>query len=65
MSNANFKRLQDFSLGLVSVLDTMSELAINSEEALFLLMAQAGLPMPQLPEAQTKEMVEHLRRLGA
>ena len=47
MSNTNFKRLLDFSLGRASDIETMNELAIDSEEALFLLMAQAGLPMPK------------------
>ena len=53
----NFRTLIDFSLGRADDLATMAALGIDSEEDLFLLMAQARLPMPHLPETQTATMV--------
>jgi len=58
--NRNFRTLLDFSLGRCNDLTAMDALGIDSEEDLFLLMARAHLPMPHLPDATTREMVESL-----
>lgn len=61
--NQNFRRLLDFSLGRINDLTAMNALGIDSQEDLFLLMTQAHLPMPRLPESDTQAMVESLRAL--
>lgn len=61
--NQNFKVLLDFSLGRLADDVAMRALGIDSEEDLFLLMAQAHLPMPRLADARTLEMVEQLNSL--
>lgn len=61
--NQNFKVLLNFSLGKLADADAMQALGIDSEEDLFLLMAQAHLPMPRLPEAVTRGMVDQLTAL--
>jgi len=61
--NQNFKLLLDFSLGRIADDKLMQALAIDSAEDLFLLMAQAHLPMPRLAEAATQGMVDQLRAL--
>jgi hypothetical protein len=43
----------------------MAALGIDSEEDLFLLMAQAHLPMPRLSAATTQGMVDDLNALAA
>jgi len=63
--NQNFRTLLDFSLGRLDDLATMSTLGIDSEEDLFLLMAQAHLPMPRLPEARTRQMTDSLNALAS
>lgn len=63
--NQNFKVLLDFSLGRLSGAEAVRALGIDSEEDLFLLMAQAHLPMPRLPEAVTRSMVDELNSLSA
>lgn len=63
--NQNFRTLLDFSLGRIDDLATMKALSISSEEDLFLLMAQAHLPMPRLPESTTQDMVAGLNKLLA
>jgi len=63
--NENFRCLLDFSLGRINALQAKRQLSIDSDEDLFLLMAQAHLPMPRLPEATTQDMVETLRALSA
>lgn len=63
--NQNFKVLLDFSLGRIDVEQAMLGLGINSDEDLFLLMVQAHLPMPRLPDATTQAMVEQLNALKA
>lgn len=63
--NQNFRTLIDFSLGRVDDLATMAALGIDSEEDLFLLMAQAHLPMPRLPVEATQGMVDQLNALAA
>ncbi|KAA6187912.1 hypothetical protein F2Q65_01395 [Thiohalocapsa marina] len=61
--NANYRTLLEFSLGRRDDRATMAALGIDSEEDLFLLMAQAHLPMPRLPEATTRAMVDELNAL--
>lgn len=62
--NANYPVLLAFSLGKLDDRATMAALGIDGEEDLFLLMAQARLPMPRLPVAETGAMVQALRRLA-
>lgn len=62
--NQNFKMLLDFSLGRVDDRAVMTALGIDSQEDLFLLMAQAHLPMPHLPESVTQDMVDGLHTLA-
>jgi hypothetical protein len=62
--NQNFRSLLDFSLGRINDLEVKDQLGIDSDEDLFLLMAQAHLPMPRLPKAATQAMVDSLRALG-
>lgn len=61
--NQNYRTLIDFSLGRLDDLAAMASLGIDSEEDLFLLMAQARLPMPRLPDAATQGMVDTLNTL--
>jgi len=64
-SNLNYMTLLDFSLGRIDDLTAMEALRITSEEDLFLLMAQAHLPMPRLASAATQAMVAELDALLA
>ena len=61
--NHNYKVLLDFSLGRLDGAATMAVLAIDGEEDLFLLMCQAHLPMPRLPDQTTRDMVGGLEQL--
>ncbi len=61
--NQNFRTLLDFSLGRIDDLSAMDALGIDDDEDLFLLMVQAHLPMPRLPEKQTNAMLETLHSL--
>ncbi len=61
--NQNFKTLLDFSLGRADGDSTMAALGTDSQEDLFLLMAQAHLPMPRLPQSTTQSMVNSLNEL--
>ena len=61
--NHNYKTLLDFSLGRVDYVTAMQMLGIDSEEDLFLLMAQAHLPMPRLADEKTQAMVAELNKL--
>ena len=63
-SNANYRTLLDFSLGRIDGLAAMDALGIDAEEDLFLLMAQARLPMPRLSETTTRAMVADLKSLS-
>lgn len=63
--NQNFRSLLDFSLGRIDDHGAMSTLGIDSQEDLFLLMAQAHLPMPRLPEAVTQGMADSLSALAS
>lgn len=62
-SNQNYRTLLDFSLGSTDDLAAMHRLGIDSEEDLFLLMAQAHLPMPRMEQARTQSMVDELNAL--
>jgi len=62
--NQNFRTLLDFSLGRIDDLTAMAALGIDCEEDIFLLMAQARLPMPRLPAATTQGMVDELNALA-
>ncbi len=64
-NNQNFKTLLDFSLGRIDDHAAMKAMGIDSAEDLFLLMAQAHLPMPRLPESSTQEMVNDLHALAS
>lgn len=63
-NNQNFRILLDFSLGRRDDRATLAALGIDSEEDLFLLMAQARLPLPRLPETTTRRMVDELNALA-
>jgi hypothetical protein len=61
--NQNFRTLLAFSLGRIDHQAASDALGIDSEEDLFLLMAQARLPMPRLPDVVTQAMVDSLNAL--
>lgn len=61
--NQNFATLLDFSLGRIDDLTALGQLGLDNEEDLFLLMAQARLPMPRLSDSATRSMVEALAAL--
>ena len=63
--NQNFRTLLDFSLGRIADHEAFAALGIDNQEDLFLLMAQAHLPMPRLPEAATQSMVDGLHALAS
>jgi len=62
--NQNFRILLEFFLGRRDDRETMAALGIDSDEDLFLLMAQAHLPMPRLSESATRSMVDELNALA-
>ena len=62
--NANYVTLLGFSLGALGADEVLRALGLDSEEDLCLLMAQAHLPMPRLPQAATDDMVKALHGLG-
>lgn len=62
--NDNYATLLSFSLGRIDADTALQTLGLDSEEDLFLLMAQARLPMPRLPEEQIAAMVKALHELG-
>lgn len=61
--NQNYPNLLAFSLGKQDARATLDKLGLQSFEDLFLLMAQARLPMPRLAEAATDAMVKSLHAL--
>ena len=61
--NQNFRTLLDFSLGRIDDLAAMNTLGIDSQEDLFLLMAQSHLPMPRIAGPATRQMAESLHAL--
>jgi hypothetical protein len=64
VGNQNYRSLLDFSLGRIDARAAMTALGIDTEEDLFLLMAQAHLPMPRLPTATTQRMIDELKALS-
>ena len=62
--NGNYASLLTFSLGRIDSDEVMRWLGLDSEEDLFLLMAQAHLPMPRLDEKTTADMVRALHALS-
>ncbi|MDB5838846.1 MAG: hypothetical protein JWQ23_798 [Herminiimonas sp.] len=63
-NNQNFRALLDFSLGRKDDHKVMAALSIDNPEDLFLLMVQARLPMPRLPESATQDMLDNLHALA-
>lgn len=61
--NQNFKTLIEFSLGHIDEWTALGRLGIDGTEDLFLLMAQARLPMPRLPDTVTQAMVQRMMEL--
>lgn len=61
--NQNYALLLAFSLGQRDALTTREKLGIDNAEDLFLLMAQAHLPMPRLSDEATDAMVQSLHAL--
>src|SRR3569832_165075 len=62
--NQNIKMLLEFSMGRVDDHAAMAALGIDCQEELFLLMAQAHLPKPRLPDSATQDMVDSLHTLS-
>lgn len=62
--NQNYRVLLAFSLGRIDDKTAMHALGIDGDEDLFLLMVQARLPMPRLPDEVTKTMVDTLHSLA-
>ncbi len=58
--NANYATLLAFSLGKLDGPSAMQALGVDSDEDLFVLLAQARLPLPRLPDEQTATMVAAL-----
>lgn len=58
--NRNASLLLAFSLGRISDLEVMEQLNLEQEEDLFLLLTQAHLPMPRLPDQATEAMVSDI-----
>jgi len=63
LGKENDKVLLDFSLGRITDEQAMRLLLIDSEEDLFLRMAQARLPMPRRPKKEINNMTAALRKL--
>jgi hypothetical protein len=63
LGNSNAAVLLAFSLGRLTDEQAMEQLHLEHEEDLFLLMAQAHLPMPHLCEQSTAAMVAQLEAL--
>jgi len=61
--NRNFRTLLYFSLGRIDDLTALESLGLEREEDLFLMMAQARLPMPKLSDSITRGMVDDLNGL--
>jgi hypothetical protein len=61
--NQNYAVLLAFSLGRRDALATCEKLGIDSAEDLFLLMAQARLPMPRISDETTNAMAQSLHAL--
>lgn len=63
LGNQNYKTLLAFSLGKIDELTALQALGLDDREDLFLLLAQAHLPMPRLSEQATHAMVEKINAL--
>lgn len=61
--NRNAPLLLGSALGCISDLEVMDQLHLEHEEDLFLLMAQANLPLPRLADQATEAMVSDLQQL--
>ena len=61
--NRNAALLLGFALGRSSHLEVMALPHLEHEEDLFLLMAQAHLPLPRLADQATEAMVSDLQQL--
>ena len=61
--NRNAALLLGFALGRSSDLEVMALPHLEHEEDLFLLMAQAHLPLPRLADQATEAMVSDLQQL--
>lgn len=61
--NPNAALLLGFALGGSNNLEVMDQLHLEQEEDLFLLMAQAHLPLPRLADQATEAMVSDLQQL--
>lgn len=62
--NENYASLLGFCFGHLSSDEVIQKLGIDGEEDLFLLMCQAHLPMPRLPDSETQVMVDVLHKLA-
>ena len=62
--NRNAALLLGFALGRSSDLEVIELPHLEHEEDLFLLMAQAHLPLPRLADQATEAMVSDLQQLG-
>ena len=60
----NYRQLLDFSLGRIPYRRLMSELHIESDEDLFLMMCAAGLALPKLPKEALEEMAQIFEKLS-
>jgi hypothetical protein len=65
LGNSTAAALLAFALGHLSDDQVMEQLQLEHEEDLFLLMAQAHLPMPRLIDQATQAMVVELEQLAA
>jgi hypothetical protein len=65
LGNSTAAALLAFALGRLSDDQVMEQLQLEHEEDLFLLMAQAHLPMPRLSAQATEAMVMELEQLAA
>lgn len=65
LGNSTAAALLAFALGRLSDEQVMEQLQLEHEEDLFLLMAQAHLPMPRLSDQATEAMVRELEQLAA
>ena len=60
----NYRKLFDFSLGRIPYRRLMSELHIDSDEDLFLMMCSAGLPMPTLSKEELDKAAKIFTQLS-
>ena len=59
----NYRKLLNFSLGRIPYRKLMTEMHIESDEQLFLMMCAADLPMPTLPADELAKMATTLEML--